>query len=527
MLLTEKKSRNKLTVAAALLLLGNLLLFLTIWLLQKYDRIYFDQLLYQLKAPSAGVQGDLASSAVVRVGVFGVGLTLAEALLYLLLSGRLRRNFRNNKRYRTYCTTNVCSFFMKRALPLSLAVFLFCLTIFMTHFDVFAYVDTHSTESDFIEEHYADPAETELIFPEEKRNLIYIFLESMENTFADPSAGGSIHANYIPELTALAEEHLSFSNTDRIGGALSFTGTTWTAASMVSQTSGVMVKVPIGADSYGLEDTYMPGVVSIGEILEDQGYQQMLLLGSDAEFHGREPYFIQHGNYEIVDLQSLRDSGRLPEDYYEWWGYEDKKLFAFAKEELTRLAELDQPFNFTMLTADTHFPDGYLCDLCPDTYEKQYPNVLACSSRQIAAFIEWIQQQPFYENTTIVLSGDHLTMDPEFMKEIDETYIRTTYNCIINAPIAPVQEQNRQFAPFDMFPTTLAALGVQIRGERLGLGTNLFSAQETLTEQYGFAVLDEELQKKSDFYNAKFLQMYTPDSQETGKQKLERRPAFH
>ena len=34
----------------------------------------------------------------------------------------------------------------------------------------------------------------------------------------------------------------------------------------------------------------------------------------------------------------------------------------------------------------------------------------------------------------------------------------------------------------DMFPTTLASLGAVIDGDRLGLGTNLFSDKPTLAE---------------------------------------------
>jgi len=511
---SKKKFHKKLTAAAVLLLLANLLLFLTIWLLQKYDQIYFEQLLYQLKAPSGDVEGSLLSSAYIRVGLFGFAATFIEIMAWLVLSGKVRKKLPENKKYRRYCATDLCRFFRKRALPLSMAAFLFGLCVFVQRFDVIAYVDIHSDESDFIESHYTDPADAQLTFPDEKRNLIYIFLESMENTFADPSAGEPITANYIPELTMLADEHTSFSHTDGIGGAFSHTGTTWTAASMVSQTCGVHVKVPVGSDSFGGEDVFMPGVVSIGEILEDQGYRQTLLLGSDAEFHGRESYFAQHGNYHIIDSHSLKAEGRLPEDYEEWWGYEDEKLFFFAKEELLKLAEEDSPFNFTMLTADTHFPDGYVCRLCGDTYEEQYPNVLACSSNQIMAFIEWIQAQDFYENTTIILSGDHLTMDPAFLKDLNKDYVRTTYNCIINAPVEPVQEKQRQFAAFDMFPTTLAALGVEIEGNRLGLGTNLYSDQPTLTEQYGFEMTDLELQKKSAFYNDILLQMHTEETSE-------------
>ena len=503
----KKTARKKHIVALLILLAGNLLLFLTIWLLEKYDNVSSDQILFQIKSPASGANNDLMSSAVVRVGGFGIVLTAIENALYLLLSGGLREKFRNHCRYRQYCSTKLPAFFRKSALVFAVAVLMMATEFFVSELDVIAYIDTVTTESDFIEEHYVDPYTVELEFPQKKRNLIYIFLESMESTYADVTAGGSITEDFIPELTALAKENTSFSNTDGIGGALSFNGTTWTAAAMVAQTCGVLVKVPLTADNYGGEDEFIPGVISIGEILEKQGYHQTLLLGSDASFAGRDSYFTQHGNYEILDINALKEAGRLPEDYEEWWGFEDRKLFAYAKEELLRLSEEEEPFNFTMLTADTHFPDGYSCPLCEDAHQEQYANVLCCSSRQVAELVDWIKEQPFYKNTTIIICGDHLTMDPEFLDEIDENYERTIYNCIINAPIEPVCEENRQFGTFDMFPTTLAALGVRIEGERLGLGTNLFSEEQTLTEQYGFRMLDEELQKNSVFYNTQFLEM--------------------
>lgn len=65
----------------------------------------------------------------------------------------------------------------------------------------------------------------------------------------------------------------------------------------------------------------------------------------------------------------------------------------------------EEPFNLTMLTVDTHFEDGYMCEKCPNDYGDQYANVMACSSKQVYEFIEWVKQQPFYDNTTIVLSG--------------------------------------------------------------------------------------------------------------------------
>ncbi len=507
MALFKNKTQKRIFTECLLLFLGNILFFLTVWLMNKYDKVFFDQVLYQMKSSSAGVHRDLAGSAVIHVGLFSIIVTSFEIMLYRLLSGRIKKLLRRSRKYIYYSTSKICTFFKNRSMLISAVSFAVCFIFCVTKLDVFAYIETVSQKSNFIDNHYIHPNNAEISFPEEKRNVIYIFTESMENTFADTSAGGKIHENYIPELSRLAKENISFSNTDNIGGAMSFSGTTWTAAAMVSQTCGVPIKVSATANTFGEDDIFMSGVVSIGDILKKEGYNQTLLLGSDSEFHGRKQYFKRHGNYDIVDTTSLKKSGRLSEDYRKWWGFEDEKLFQYAKEELMRLSSDDKPFNLTMLTADTHFPDGYVCRLCDNKYDEQYANVLSCSSKQIYDFVSWVQNQPFYENTTIIISGDHLTMDAEFLEDIDEKYIRTTYNCIINSAIPAKNRNNRVFASFDMFPTTLAAMGAEIEGNRLGLGTNLFSDEKTLAEQYGAKKLNTELQKKSEFYNTKLLKL--------------------
>ena len=56
-----------------------------------------------------------------------------------------------------------------------------------------------------------------------------------------------------------------------------------------------------------------------------------------------------------------------------------------------------------MITADTHFVDGYLSPNAENKFELQYENVHAYSSKLVYEFIEWAKQQDFYEDTTIVI----------------------------------------------------------------------------------------------------------------------------
>ena len=369
--------------------------------------------------------------------------------------------------------------------------------------DISNYMKGQSTYSTFIDDNYIDPSSVNITFPEQKRNLIYIFLESMEMTYADKENGGAFKQNVIPELTQLAQENEDFSGkSNKLNGGYSMPGTTWTMGAMFGQTSGLPLNTSIDANGMDTQDSFFPGITTLGDILQNEGYSQTLLIGSEATFGGRKLYFTDHGQYDIMDYDYAHDNGLIPEDYKVWWGYEDEKLFGFAKEKLLELAQQDNPFNLTMLTVDTHFEDGYVCDICPDTFgDNQYANVMACSSRQVKEFVDWVQQQDFAADTTIVISGDHPTMDSDFCEDVDKDYERRVYTTYINAGAEKQTNEKRNYTTFDNFPTTLAAMGVEIEGDRLGLGTNLYSTQQTLTEQFGIEKEEKELKRKSKLLN--------------------------
>lgn len=455
------------------------------WMFATWTNLSMDELVYHLTAPLDGTNTDMIWD---YVRVCAVPTILVIFFLILILIAW-------RKKEKVHLFRGIINL-------VALVGIIVMLGYTWTELGVGDYLKDQDTESKFIEDEYVDPTDVEVVFPEQKRNLIYIFLESMETTYSDVDDGGAFDENVIPELTEIAQTNEDFSGADpKLNGGYSLAGTTWTMGAMFAQTSGLPLNISISANDMDTQDSFFPGVTTLGDILSDAGYTQTLLIGSEAQFGGRKLYFQEHGNYEMEDYSYAIENGLIPSDYKVWWGYEDQKLFEFAKEKLLQLSQGDEPFNLTMLTVDTHFEDGYVCEQCPTEYDTQYSNVMACSSRQVGEFLKWIQQQDFYENTTIVISGDHPTMDSDYCAEIDQegNYDRRVFTAYINAAVYAQDQQERTYSTFDNFPTTLAALGVQIDGDRLGLGTNLFSGTKTLLEEFGNSKVNAELKKKSEF----------------------------
>ena len=455
------------------------------WMFATWTNLSMDELVYHLTAPLDGTNTDMIWD---YVRVCAVPTVLVIFFLVLI-----RMAWRKKEKVHLF----------RGIINLTALVGIILVLVYTwVELGIGNYLKNRNTESNFIEEEYVDPMDVAVVFPEQKRNLIYIFLESMETTYSDVDDGGAFDENVIPELTEIAQTNEDFSGIDpKLNGGYSLEGTTWTMGAMFAQTSGLPLNLSISANDMDTQDSFFPGITTLGDILSDAGYTQTLLIGSEAQFGGRKLYFQEHGNYEMEDYNYAIENGLIPSDYKVWWGYEDQKLFEFAKEKLLQLSQEDEPFNLTMLTVDTHFEDGYVCEQCPTEYDTQYSNVMACSSRQVGEFLKWIQQQDFYENTTIVISGDHPTMDSDYCAEIDQegNYDRRVFTAYINAAAYAQDQQERTYSTFDNFPTTLAALGVQIDGDRLGLGTNLFSGKQTLLEEFGKSKVNAELKKKSEF----------------------------
>ncbi len=480
-------------ICSVAVVIAFLLFFSALWYEKYFANTGFDSVLYAIFSNTEGANLDILNSFYLE-GVLPV-IFFSFLILLLIFSGKIKKLWLKKIKY-----------WHKMVFSLLLSAVL--IIVAGAKVNVFGYIQKIMLQTTLYEDYYVEPNGEVIKFPNEKRNLIFLFLESMETTYMSETDGGALKVNVVPNLTRLAEENINFSQNDSVGGFLTPSGTSWTVAAMVSQTSGVPLKASSGFlenNIYGKE-SFLPGIVSLSDILNENGYYQALCIGSDASYANRDVYFKQHKTDDIFDYSEAKKEGIIEEDYHAWWGMEDKYVFEYAKNKLLEMEKRDEPFALTVLTADTHFPDGYICELCDDEFCEQYHNVISCADRQVGDFISWIEKQSFYENTTIVICGDHMTMDNQYAsRNIPKDYERHIYNCFINSAQKMKNSKNRIFTSVDIFPTVLSALGCEIRGERLGLGTNLFSGKQTLAEELGYDVLDRKLIYSSNFYIKNFM----------------------
>jgi phosphoglycerol transferase len=377
----------------------------------------------------------------------------------------------------------------------------------------------------FYEENYIFPERAAVSFPEKKRNLIVIMVESLETGFLTIEDGGAFTEDLMPEVALLAKKNLNISGTGGIGGPQQLYGTEWTIAGIASYYLGIPLAVNFlnqtDWNTYGtLGGQFLSGAYGIADILENAGYKNYFILGSDAQFGGRDKFFKTHKNTTIYDYLYFRDNGFIPEDYKVWWGIEDRKLYHLAKNKITETAQ-QEPFFVTLLTVDTHPADGYLDEQAERLFDTQYKNVIRDMSRQLHDFVDWVYRQPFYENTTLVILGDHLYQDstifPEhfriqklssryekryFDKNIKEVYNRYPINIFINSLLDPQNIKNRAFSHFDILPALVESIGGVYDTKGLALGRSMnIPGSLTLLEKYGEPLINEYLRRKSVLYN--------------------------
>ena len=337
--------------------------------------------------------------------------------------------------------------------------------------------------SKFFIDNYVNPDSVKITPPEQKRNLILIYLESLETTFSDKEHGGFQDTNLIPEITELSLQNISFGkNKKHIGGGIDALGSNHTFGSIHTRTLGIpniinYKRTPI-----------LRYYNSLYKILNSNGYKQIFFQGNPGLFKEFQHFAIDQKIDEVYGPEYITQDLHLEKGKL----VQDKEAFKFANQILDTISE---PFSLTFFTIDTHSPHGIYDPECIKVTDQSNKDELLkasarCVSRELDKFLTTLEKKPIFKNTSIVIFGDHLFMGTRLVKGFNN---RKWINIFINASKTPISEENRLFSDIDMFPTILSSISFEIEGDQLGFGTNLFSNKKTLVETIGLDSLNKEI----------------------------------
>lgn len=425
------------------------------WLNASFDSPTIDQILYHLHY-SDGMGIDIGRiflwTFVMECLVFPLAFAIAAGVLHGMLL--VKSNRTGAVHWRAMAGV---------ALPsLSLCA---GMTALMMQLSAFSWIGYQFAEDRFAR-HFVDPKQVAVQpLPGKTKNLVLIYVESLEETYGDTRVWGR---DLLQPLRGLGG--VSFAD------FRSAPGTNWTIAGMVATQCGVPLRVVSQRDvrqGDASEPAFLPGATCLGDILHRHGYRNVFLGGAPLSFAGKGKFLRDH-HYDITYGREEWVKEGVPESSLGEWGLYDDELYARAKVKLKELHESGRRFNLTLLTLDTHNPHGFRSPGCRERGLKSFEDIVACASFQAADFARFIEQSGYLKDTSVVIVGDHLAVSNPVYDALRKIENRRIYNQFI-AQEAPVKN-TEAILPYDLYPSILELIGFTVPDRRLGLGYSAFGA---------------------------------------------------
>lgn len=486
--------------------LGCLLYAVSDWLTDEFGSVTVDQVLYHL---SFGTQGLLNSDPelfwrFVRRAVLlplGLGLALWGADCFISYSrvhgvaatwGRigtaLGAAWERLKRL-GHGLVGLGNRVFHRRLPLLVA--LAGAIYFIDSFSLVSYVRQYFGP-DYFGSSYVDPRAVALK-KERPKNLVLIYVESLENTYSDPALFGH---DLLARLNALkAKGAISFDSYEQMPGAH------YTIAGIVSTQCGVPLRslAMFGGNEQGEQVArFLPRAHCLGDILDREGYANVFLNGSSLTFAGVGKFLHDHHYKKAVGREEWIGLGEKQETM-SGWGLYDDDLFRHARSELAMLMKAGKPFNLTILTIDTHHPYGQLSTRCRKDGYSDFEGIVECTANQVAEFIEHIEKNGWLDKVAVVVQGDHLAMGNTSYDKLVTNPHRTVFNLLMTGG-RKLTKNTEQVTHFDMLPTILDLIGFKVEGERAGLGYSALGPAQVERPADRIATMNAQLMNYSEAY---------------------------
>lgn len=224
---------------------------------------------------------------------------------------------------------------------------------------------------------------------------------------------------------------------------------------------------------------------SMSKMLKNNGYQSFVFHANSDTFWNRNQMYESLGidHYYDVTYYELNESNQVG------WGLKDKDFF---KQTIPYLKELEQPFYAKLITLTNHFPFELEEDemtLQPfqsnsDTLNNYFPTV-RYTDEAIEMFFDELKSSGLYENSIIILMGDHdgisanhnkamaSFLDKEEITPFDHIQLQRVPLFIHIPGFNKGEVISKIGGQIDLKPTLLYLLGIEVDKD-FSFGNNLF-----------------------------------------------------
>lgn len=268
---------------------------------------------------------------------------------------------------------------------------------------------------------YVDKANLIVSLPDKPKNLVFIILESVEENFMNEEVFGDISKN-IKDIAYSGEY---YSNIPQINGS------NWTIAAMHTLLCGSPRLYNLMKNKL-FKTVGLSRLVCLSDVLDVAGYNQLYIGGENKNFSGKGPFLKMHGYSTIYGDKEIFAEYDIPKENRWGWGVKDIDVFNIAKDKYQQLSKLDKPFNLTFNTLNSHAPEGVYDSRCKNSTDDGILNAVECTNDYLKDFIDFLKQQPNYEDTIVVIIPDHLVMRSKAGEISESIGKRTLYAIFLN-----------------------------------------------------------------------------------------------
>lgn len=469
-----------------LLKLSFLIFFFTSWIVNFFgDYVGYQEIIFYFNAGYNSfkiIPNDIIYSFLKNVVLKSVIFTL---IFFFIFKLSIQKNFLIN------LIDKIVQF--KNAIKISIIgiLFIFSINYFIHKFNFYELIFNYSENKINIVKNFKDPHHIKFNNPKKLKNLILIFYESAEKNYPDFSLTTALNGSFTEYLDQ-EDVHMSLRNIKgyEIENFVQAQSLEWSMAGMSAAQCGIPFYDSSRSINKETSLSYQP--LCIGDILKKYGYEQFFFTGVEKNFQNQDQFYLSH-SFDQVFGRSDFVLKKIKDNFFNSWGkgLHDDILFEQALNKIKELNDSEKKFNIVIKTSDTHFPYRYSSPNCKN--EKKFDNnfdehfylnlreSFKCSSQFIAKFIKKLKKEDFFQDTLIVVSGDHLiSVNDKTSKYLnvdnynkDPLINRRIFFKVINSTNTPTRNL---MSHYDIAPTILNDLQILNSNQyKFGLGLSLYS----------------------------------------------------